>query len=176
MPPASKRARSSRSLTSRSMRSPSSWITLTARCPSFDGGMNCGSAERLGVAANRRQRRHQLVRDVGEQLTPRAVGLDELRLPRRKIGGHAIERVGDRRHFVAADCRRAGGEIALAKPPRRLLDARSTAPGPGGRSPARRPPCRQSAAASRRSRAACRSSSATRCSPVSGGTHTTATT
>ena len=38
----------------------------------------------------------------------RAVGLDELRLPGRKIGGHAIERGGDRRHFVATHFGRAG--------------------------------------------------------------------
>ena len=129
------------------MRSPSSWITLTARCPSFVGGTNCGSAERFGVAANRGQRRHQLVRHVGQQLAARAIGFDELRLARRQIGGHAIERVGDRRHFIAADRRRARGQIAFAKSARRVLD--------GAQARLRRPedhergdrPCRRSATA-----------------------------
>ena len=40
--------------------------------------------QRLGVAANRGQRRHQLVRHVGEQLTARAIGFDQLRLARRR--------------------------------------------------------------------------------------------
>ncbi len=62
------------------------------------------------------------MRDIGEQLTARAIGFDQLRLARRQIGGHAIERLGDRRHFIAADRRRARREIAFAKPARRIFE------------------------------------------------------
>jgi len=78
--------------------------------------------EGFGVAANRRERRHQLVRHVGEQLATGAIGLDELRLTRREIGGHAVERIGDRGHFIAADRRGAGGEITFAKSVRRVFE------------------------------------------------------
>jgi hypothetical protein len=78
--------------------------------------------QRLGVAADRRERRHQLMRHVGEQLPARAIGLNQLLLPRRQIGGHAIERLGHRGHLVPADRRRARGEIPFTEPARRILD------------------------------------------------------
>jgi len=81
-----------------------------------------GQCERFGVAANRGERRHQLVRHIGKQLATGAIGFDELRLTRSEIGGHAIERIGDRGHFIAADRRGAGGEIAFTKPVRRVFE------------------------------------------------------
>jgi len=78
--------------------------------------------QRFRVAADRRERRHQFMRHVGEQLPARAIGLDQLLLPRRQIGGHAIERLGDSRDLIPAHRRRARGEIAFTKPTRRIFD------------------------------------------------------
>ena len=56
------------------------------------------------------------MRHIREQLTPRAIGFDQLRLARREIGGHAIEGIRDRGHLISADRRGARREIAFAKP------------------------------------------------------------
>jgi len=85
-------------------------------------GRELRQRECFRVAANRGQRRHQLVRHIGEQLPPRAIGLHQLRLPRRQVGGHAIERGRDRGDFIAANLGRARGEIAFTKTAGRLLD------------------------------------------------------
>ena len=62
------------------------------------------------------------MRDIGEQLTARAIGFDQLRLARREIGGHAIEGMRDRRHFIAADRRGARREIAFAESVGRVFE------------------------------------------------------
>ena len=51
-----------------------------------------GHPQRLDITENRRERRRQLVRDVGQQLAPRAVrGLERLRAL-LQLAGHLIER------------------------------------------------------------------------------------
>ena len=78
--------------------------------------------KRFEIAAHARQRRHQLVRHIRQQLAPGAIGIDELRLPGGQIAGHAVERGGDRGHLVAANLRRAGGDVAFAEASRRVLE------------------------------------------------------
>ena len=68
--------------------------------------------ERFEIAAHRRHRRRQLVRDVGQQLPPRAIRRGQRLGARREIVGHRVERRGHRRDFVAAAHGRAGREIA----------------------------------------------------------------
>ena len=77
--------------------------------------------QRLGIAANRGERRHQLMRDIGEQLTPRPIGFEQLRLARRQIRGHAVEGIGDGGHFISAGRRGTRREVAFAKPVGRVL-------------------------------------------------------
>ena len=76
----------------------------------------------LEVAAHRGERRHQLVRDVGEQLAARAIGIVQLLHAGVEIGGHAIEAAGERRHFVAAVLGGADRGLAGADRGRGLLE------------------------------------------------------
>ena len=62
------------------------------------------------------------MRDVGQQLPARPVGFDQLRLAGGQVGGHSIEGGGHGRHFVAANRRRAGRQVAFAKPPGRIFE------------------------------------------------------
>ena len=81
-----------------------------------------GHAERLDVAANRRQRRHQLVRDVGQELAAGAIGLRERRRAAVEVGGHAIERARERADLVAAGLGRPHVGVPVAERARRLLE------------------------------------------------------
>ena len=53
--------------------------------------------ERFDVAAHRRQRRHQFVRHVREQLTARLIGGFERARAARQLVGHLVERSRERR-------------------------------------------------------------------------------
>ena len=85
MPPASKRARSSRSLDQPLDALALLLDHLDGALPFLRGGHELRQRQRFGVAANRGQRRHQLVRHVGQQLAARAIGFDQLRLARGQI-------------------------------------------------------------------------------------------
>ncbi len=74
-----------------------------------------GQGQRLGVAADRGQRRAQLVGHVGQQLAPGPIGLDEGGLAGAGFIGHAVERGRHGRHLVTAAGRGAGGAIAVAE-------------------------------------------------------------
>ena len=93
-----------------------------------------GHAERLDVAADRRQRRHQLVRHVGEQLAARAIGFGQRRRAAVEIGGHAVERARERADLVAAGFGRAHVGASLAERARRLLERRAAGCAPAGKS------------------------------------------
>ena len=90
-----------------------------------------GHRERFKVAAHRRHRCRQLVRDVGQQLPPRAIRRGQRVGARRQIVGHRVERRRHRRHFVAAANGRAGRQITGAQAARRVFDR--------AQAPARRP-------------------------------------
>ena len=102
MPPPSSRARSSRSPTIRLQPFRLAADDLHVAIPCRGVGHGIRNRQRLQVSADRGQRRHQLVRHVGEELPPETVGLFEIADPRVQVGRHAVERVGERRHFVAA--------------------------------------------------------------------------
>ena len=57
--------------------------------------------EHLAVGAHRRQRRHQLVRHIGQQDAAGAVGGLQLLIAGSEIGRHAVECGGERRQFVS---------------------------------------------------------------------------
>ena len=79
--------------------------------------------QRFEIAAHRRQRRHQLVRDVGQQLPPRSIGVAQFLDASVQVGGHAVEAAGQRGHFVTAVLGRADGGLAGADRGRGLLQA-----------------------------------------------------
>ncbi len=58
--------------------------------------------QRLEIAAHGRQRRHQLVRDVGQKQPPGAIGFLKLLCSRKQVARHLVERARQRGHFVAA--------------------------------------------------------------------------
>lgn len=60
-----------------------------------------GHAERFDVAAYRRQRRHQLVREVRRELAPDAVRLGRRERAALEILRHPVERPRQRADFVA---------------------------------------------------------------------------
>ena len=78
--------------------------------------------QRLEIAPHRGERRHQLVRHVGEQLAPRLVGCRQRCGPRLQVGSHAVEGSRQRSHFVAAVFGRAGGRIARTNPCRGVFE------------------------------------------------------
>ena len=74
--PASRRARRSRSVTSRSMRAAWRWMMSRnrSRVSSSSGVVD----QRFGVALDRRQRRAQLVRDVGDEVAADLIGAAQI--------------------------------------------------------------------------------------------------
>ena len=68
--------------------------------------------QRLEIAADGRQRRHQLVRDVGQQLAAHQVGLVQLVEARLELGRHPVERRRQGRDLVAAALGRARRRVA----------------------------------------------------------------
>ena len=79
--------------------------------------------QRFEIAAHAGQRRHQLVRHVGEQQAPRAIGGLQLRRALLQIVRHLIERARERRHLVSAVFTRARRQIARADCARGVLEA-----------------------------------------------------
>ena len=77
--------------------------------------LQLGHAERFDVAAHRGERRHQLVRDVGEQLPAGVVGRLERARAAGEFVGHLVERSRNRGNLVAADVGRARVQIAGAE-------------------------------------------------------------
>ena len=86
-------------------------------------------AEGFHVAADRRKRRHELVRDVGEQLAPRAIRFRQRGRPSVEVGRHPVERRRERAHFVPA--RLVGADVGapFAKRPRGCLERSQPAMG-----------------------------------------------
>ena len=122
-PPASNLARSSRSPTIRSMRlrllADDAEIARSRRL--VEGEV--GHGQRLDVAADRRERRRQLVRDVREQLPPRAVGGLELGGPPGQVVRHPVEGERHGGDLVAAGRRRTRVAFPAAEAPRGVLEA-----------------------------------------------------
>ncbi len=83
-------------------------------------------SERLDVAADGGQRRHQLVRHVGEQLPPGSVGGLERVGPLLELAGHLVERARERGDLVAAGLGRPDPKLARADRARCFL--KSTQP------------------------------------------------
>jgi len=71
--------------------------------------------EHLAIGTDRRQRCHELVRDVGEQQPSRPVGRLQLLVPGFEIDRHAVERAGERSELVTAVFDRARPEISGAE-------------------------------------------------------------
>ena len=112
-------ARSSTSPTSRSSRSVSA-ATMSSEASNVLGVVDDALAERLDVAADRRQRRPELVRDGHEELALELLGLRELR-------GHLAEALGEVADLVAA---RAARDLDVVVPRRDLVGARARARAP----------------------------------------------
>ena len=130
-PPPSSRARSSRSPMMRSSRRVSSATMPRYRARVVFVELHLRHRQRFEIAAHGRDRRRQLVRDVGEQLTAGAVRRGERLGAGREVVGHGVERRGDGGDFVAALRRRASRQIAGAESSRRILDgAQPSARGP----------------------------------------------
>ena len=70
--------------------------------------------QRLQVPAHRGERRHQLVRDIGQQHAPLLIRRLQLLGPRGQVLRHLIEGVRHRGHFIAALFAGARGEVAAA--------------------------------------------------------------
>ncbi len=77
--------------------------------------------QRFRVAANRGERRHELVRHVRQELTACAIGCRQRCRARAEIVGHPVERVRERADLVASALRRAHVRASLPEVPRRLL-------------------------------------------------------
>ena len=85
--------------------------------------------QRFEIAAHRGDRRRELVRDVGEQLTANAVGCGERLGARGEVAGHRVEGAGDGGDLVAAAIGRARGQVAGAETARRGLERAQPSPG-----------------------------------------------
>ena len=79
--------------------------------------------QRLEVAAHPCQRRHQLVRYVGEQKAARAIRGLQLLGALMQIARHLIERARQRGDFVAAFFVRASAQVACADQSSGILQA-----------------------------------------------------
>ena len=87
-----------------------------------------GHHQRLEVPENGRQGRHQLVRDVGEQLAPGAIGCVEIGRVPGQIRGHLVERARELRDLVVAFGQGAGLEVAASEAQRGIFELANPAP------------------------------------------------
>ncbi len=83
---------------------------------------DAGHRQCLEIAADRGQRRHQFMRNVGEQLTTGAIGCRQGLGPGMEVVGHPVERARELGHLVAARFTGAHVGASLAKRARGLLE------------------------------------------------------
>ena len=104
-PPPSSRARSRRSPISASSFCVSSPMMPRYLLPRLAVERDLRHRQRFRVAANRGERRHELVRHVRQELTACAIGCRQRCRARAEIVGHPVERVRERADLVASALR-----------------------------------------------------------------------
>ena len=87
-----------------------------------------GHGQRFEISTHRRHRRRQLVGDVGEQLTPRAVGRRQGIGAAAEVAGHRVEGGGDGRDLVAAAIGSPRRQVARSESARGLFEVPQAAP------------------------------------------------
>ena len=93
-----------------------------------------GHGQRLEITAHRGHRCVQLVRDVGEQLSPHAIRGGQRLRARGEIVRHGVERARDGGDFIASPIGRPRRQLARAELTRRLFRVRAGAASRGRRS------------------------------------------